>query len=132
MSVTAQQVFELTMGLMDELTVNGSVNTGNTIEYKARVPKLLSMLQIDIARIEGVDPLPGIITSIDQALVVSDYSCINVLPWGLASMLVIEENEITAPYFERKYLEMKRKIPTTIEQITDIYIDDGYGGGFFD
>jgi hypothetical protein len=126
--MTALDVFNYAMTLMDEVEDNGTINAGNTAGYKAKTPRLLTMLQQEVARIEG--KTATVLTSINDNLVVSDYSAINVLPWGLASLLVIEENEITAPFFNSKYEEMKRTIPVTAVEITDVYggIDDNMGG----
>lgn len=121
LAVTAQQVFDLSMSLIDEIQENGLVNAGNTAGYKAKTPKLLTMLQTELARAEGVTPT--ILTSINDSLALSDYTAINVLPWGLAALLVIEENEITAPYFNARYEELKKKIP-----VSPVAIEDVYGG----
>jgi hypothetical protein len=119
--MTGQDVFNMAMGLMGEVSSTGAINPTDTADYKAQAPAVLSIAQIEIAKIEGVTPLPGVITDLTKPLVISDSSAMTVLPYNLAAHLLLEENPDMAAFFNSKYEELKRKIPATEEPITDVY-----------
>lgn len=120
MATTGQEVFNLTMALIDEVTDSGAISDANTRGYKAKTPAILTILQVELSRKEGIDT-PNIITDISLPLDVSDYAARLVLPYGLATHLMLDENPDTAAFFNQKYEEMKRKIPTSFVPITDVY-----------
>jgi hypothetical protein len=117
--MTAQQVFELTMGIIDELLESGAVDPQNTSEYRGRTPKLLSVLQGEVGKSENVKT--NLITSLNDTMSVSDFACINILPWGLASMLILEENETLATFCKSKYDTWYKNIPASEVDIIDVY-----------
>lgn len=45
MAVTAQQIFNIAMGVLDELNNDGTVNTSDTADYLARAPSILTIGQ---------------------------------------------------------------------------------------
>ena len=124
MATTAQQVFELAMGIMDELTQNGAVDPQNTAEYRARTPKLLTLLQSEIASLEGVETT--LISNLTDNMAISDNSCIMILPWGLANLLVLEENETLAAFCKVKYDKFLNTMPCSETDITDVYLELGW------
>lgn len=124
MATTALTVFELTMALLDEIQDNGQINTQNTNNYKAKTPRLLTILQYDLCRRLGVTPTP--ITSIDDNVSVSDDVAYRILPYGLASVLMLVEDSSTANFYNQRYEELRRQIPSSFEKITNVYADGGY------
>jgi hypothetical protein len=134
MSVTAQQVFDLTMKLIGEVDSTGTINATDTADYKAQSPAILTIGQIEIAQKEGITPIPGIISSLSDTLVISDRSALTILPYNLAAHLLLEENSKLAQFYNEKYDELKRKIPVTEALITDLYPTnwDGYWSSWGD
>jgi hypothetical protein len=113
MATTVQEVFNLTMALIDEILDSGIISTADTISYQVRTPSLISLGQTEIAKI----------------LSISDYSAKGILPYFLATKLMIDENPDTASYFNGKYEELKRTITKSEAQMTDnYYISDGMTG----
>lgn len=124
-ATTAEQVFDYAMALIDEISDSGVVNTQNTTNYKAKTPKLLTILEFELCRKEGKTQTP--ITSITQAMNVSDDVAIRVLPYGLASVLLLTEDPATASFYNQRYEELKRQIPTSFVAITNVYADGSDG-----
>lgn len=50
MSTTAQQVFEITMALVDEVLDTGLISASDTISYSAKTPRLLTLLQSELIK----------------------------------------------------------------------------------
>lgn len=50
MSTTINDIFQITMDLMDERLENGELSTDDTIEYKRKTPGLLNQLQAEILK----------------------------------------------------------------------------------
>lgn len=123
---TGQEVFELTMSLIDEIEETGSVNETNTKGYKAKTPGILTVLQSELAKKEGLN-MPPIITDLNNDLVVSDHTARVIMPYGLAANLMLNENPDLAIYCNSKYEEVKGKIKTIPHKITDVY-NIGYDG----
>ena len=109
MATTALSVFQYAMALLDEIQDNGQVNTQNTQNYKAKTPMLLTILEADLCKREGI-PLPTPLTSIDDELNVSDDVAIRVLPYGLASQLLLVEDPATAQFYNQKFEELRKQI----------------------
>ncbi len=125
--VTAQDVFNLTMKLIGEVESTGAINPTNTDEYAAQTPAILTIGQMEIAEKEGIAPLPGEISSLSDTLVISDKSALTILPYNLATHLLLEENPAIANFYSQKYEELKRDIPASETLITDVYPIDWSG-----
>lgn len=50
MATTAQEVFNITMALIDEVTDSGIISPTETITYKAKTPSLLTLLQTELIK----------------------------------------------------------------------------------
>ena len=50
MTVTAQQVLELALDLVEERLDSGSISPSDTISYKVRTPGILTMLQSELIK----------------------------------------------------------------------------------
>jgi hypothetical protein len=109
------------MALLDEIQDNGQISTQNTQNYKAKTPRLLTILEFDLCRKNGVTQVP--ITSIDDEMNVSDDVALRILPYGLASVLLIVEDPPTASFYNDKYNELKRQISTSFVQMENVYAD---------
>ena len=133
----AQEVFNLTMSLMDELSDAGLTDTADTAEYKNRTLALLNVLQSELYMYSDTytGPVNGkraisipIINFTESIQSLDDYICRGVLPYGLAALLLMDENPSMANFFQQKYEELRstlsRGLSSGSEEIEDVY------GGF--
>lgn len=71
------------------------------------------------------NPIPSPITALSQELVIDDATATTLLPYFLATHLVLEEKDDLAAYFSDRYEELKReyrkKPPASEEPILDVY-----------
>lgn len=134
MATTAQQVFELTMHLMEAANDStGQADTADTREYKNRTLPLLNVLRVECfpasdtyaAGETGKRAVCPMIADFTSAIPLDDVICQGVLPYGLAAHLLLDENPDMAVFFQQRYeqalLQAKRSRPTAAEDIEDIY-----------
>ena len=132
---TAQQIFEMSIALMDSVSDDGKADTADNTEYKNRTLAILNILRGELypysdtyeADDEG-RPVATIIKSFDKPVDLDDYICQSVLPYGLAAHLLLAEDPATANFFQQRYDELKNRLsigmPAASEDIIDVY-----GGG---
>lgn len=138
MPTTAQQVFDLTMALIDELNeTTGATDTDGTKAYKQRALPLLNVLRGELyaysatcVRVAGARPVTPDISGFTAPIDLDDFLAQSVLPYGLAAQLLIEENPPSAGFFQQKYTGLLAKyggaIPAQSEDITNLYGGPGY------
>lgn len=137
MATTARDVFDAAMGLMDEVNEStGETDTSDTKEYKQRTLLILNVLRGELYPYsdsyeyndDGRRPVSMVIEDLDDTIGLDDYICQTVLPYGLASHLLLDENPTAAAFFQQRYDELKatlaRGLPRVSEDIVDVY-----GGG---
>lgn len=142
-TTTGEQVFELTMSLIDELDDQGEYDTQDTQEYRNRALSILNVLRgelyiysdtygLNAEWATGRRPVVGLLTDLDDVIDLDDYICQSVMPYGLAAHLLLDENPTTAGFFQQRYDELKmslsRGIKAVSEDIEDVY---GFNGGLF-
>lgn len=70
-------------------------------------------------------PTPTLITALTETLQLDDITCRTILPYGLASHLMLQENPSVASYFNGRYEELKKdaskKPPSATEMINNLY-----------
>lgn len=127
----AEDIFTMTMAMIDEMNDNGTLDPTTTAEYRAKAPAILTVLQNEIIGIENryrsvkeyVYPVP--IEELEQSVQIDDIKANTLLTNGLASHLMIHENKALASFFQERYEEMKgiylKPIPAKRENITDVY-----------
>ena len=133
-TTTAQRVFDLAMGLMDEVNeTSGGTDDADTREYKVRTLLILNALRGELfpysdtyaAEEPGKRPILAVIQSFDQVIGMDDYICQSVLPYGLAAQLLLDENPDSASFFQQRYEEMRmnlaKGLPKQSESISDVY-----------
>lgn len=133
-TTTAQRVFDITMGLIDEVNENsGETDTADTREYKVRTLLILNALRgelypySDTYNVEtaGERPIVSVIQDFDTPIDLDDYICQSVMPYGLAAHLLLDENPASASFFQQRYEELRNNLskglPKTTEAITDCY-----------
>lgn len=139
MATNAQEIFEKSMSLMDELNEgSGAADTADTREYKNRSLSILNILRGELypysdtyARDveQGRRPICPPIMNFTDAVGLDDYICQSVMPYGLAAHLMMQEDTASANFFIQRYDELKamlaRGLPSESEDIEDVY------GGYF-
>ncbi|MBN8200481.1 hypothetical protein [Bacillus sp. NTK034] len=115
--VTAKQVYDMALVLIDEVTEAGEIVPDTPKYYESRAKTILTQLQTELL---PASQEPEVITDLTQSLKVADRIAITVLPYGLAAHLLLTEDINTASYFNARYDELKRKTLTAIEPITDV------------
>ena len=133
-TTTAQRVFDLAMGLMDEVNeTSGGTDDADTREYKVRTLLILNALRGELfpysdtyaAEEPGKRPILAVIQSFDQVIGMDDYICQSVLPYSLAAQLLLDENPDSASFFQQRYEEMRmnlaKGLPQQSESISDVY-----------
>ena len=133
-TTTAQRVFDITMGLIDEVNENsGEPDTADTREYKVRTLLILNALRgelypySDTYNVEtaGERPIVSVIQDFDTPIDLDDYICQSVMPYGLAAHLLLDENPASASFFQQRYEELRNNLskgfPQDGEAITDVY-----------
>lgn len=131
---TGQQVFDMAIHLMDEQNESsGATQTTDTKEYQLRSVNLINVLRHEcFPRSDtfrgGENGKRGIcaeITTLDDALDLDDAVAQGALPYGLASRLLLGENDVLADFFEQKFQEMLQKLgnsfPAQFESIPLYY-----------
>ncbi len=109
--MTAREVFNMALDLMNERDENGSGNQ-NIADYEKNVLSCLSILTVSLyeldCRIKDVachfdDKTPPNVTSLDDELALHFSICRGALPYGLAFMLLLEEEPTRAESFRGLY-----------------------------
>lgn len=115
MATTGQKVFDMAIYLMDEQNeATGSTVTGDTQEYRLRSVDILNVLKHECYPASDTYEVPesgghGIcqyINSLEDELDLDDAVAQGALPYGLASRLLLGENDVLANFFEQKFREM--------------------------
>lgn len=129
--MTVEDVFNMTMAMIDEMTSTGEFDETSVAEYKAKTPYILTVLQNEIIGIENrykpptevIYPVP--IEMMEQPLQVSDIKAATLLTNGLAAHIMLHEDTALANYFNQRYEELKaiylKPVPNEREKIKDMY-----------
>ena len=127
----AEEVFDMTMAMIDEVTMEGKLDPTTTAEYRGKAPAILSMLQAEIIGIENryrdskeqIQPVP--IEDLEQPLQIDVIKAATLLTNGLAANLMVVEDKALASFFEQRYEEMKglflKPKPRSPETRRDVY-----------
>ena len=129
-----QSVFDIAIHLMDAQNEStGSTNTADTKEYAFRTPSLLNSILDRVFKASdtffiaeaGKRPICPKVTKMTDVLMLDEAICTSVLPYGLAGLLLTEENPTQANFFWQTFLEMledmRRGLPTEFEDIENPY-----------
>lgn len=143
---TVQNVYDIAIRLMDAQNEStGSTDTADSKEYRLRTPSLLNSI-LDRAYPAsdtypeaggGKRPVCGKVTEMTDEIGLDERLCTGVLPYGLAALLLTEENPALANFFWQTFLEQleeaKRGLPGGIDSIEDCYgaLCDGVEFGRF-
>ncbi|MEG1594186.1 MAG: hypothetical protein RR350_07210 [Oscillibacter sp.] len=139
--MTVQNVFDISIRLMDAQNEStGATDTVDTKEYQLRSCSLLNSLLDRVypasdtytVGLGGKRPVCPKVERMTDALALDERICAGVLPYGLAALLLSEEQPEQANFFQQTFLEnlaeAKRGIPSADESVEDVYGGLEYGG----
>ncbi len=141
-TITAMDVFQRAITMMDELNDSGEHVHDDTTEYQNRTLAILNILQGELYFYSdtfpkytdwetGRRPVLMPITDFTTAIDLDDYCAGTVMPYGLAAHLLLDENPSAAGFFQQRYDELLAGLRAghgmlaSSEDITDIYGDCG-------
>jgi len=138
MSTTALQVFDLSMRLCGNVDSSGNTDIAANAEYKNKTLGLLNILCQELYPFSdtfsvvtaGTRPVLTFLTAFTDELELDDGLCRTVLPYGLASHLLLDEDATKAVFFNNRYEQLKKEleqVPNEFEEIEDIYGGIEYG-----
>jgi hypothetical protein len=118
--MTGQDVYEAALALIDEIGDDGTIDEDTTASYEGKAPRLLDMIQRELAIAENVTATQ--ITALTSVLVISDDTALRVMPYGLAAKFALQDKDLDL-YGEliREYEKLKRTIRSDEADITDEY-----------
>lgn len=116
--ITARQVFDMACVLIDEVSESGIILQENPEYFKTKTKNILTQLQTELLP-SSVNPV--VITDLNDNLLVSDREALLILPYGLATHLLLTDDPNTASFFNDRYEELKKKRPAQRVAITDVY-----------
>ena len=109
----AEEIFNITMAMIDEMLTSGELDEEATAEYRAKAPSILNMLQNELIGIENryraLDEyvFPVTIETLEQTVQIDAIKAATLLTNGLAAHLMLHEDKTLANFFEQRYEEMK-------------------------
>jgi hypothetical protein len=117
--MTANDVYEAALALMDEIDDDGTVNEESS--YAGKAPRLLDLLQRELAKLEGVT-ITAKIDELSDTLVISDDAALRVMPYGLAAKFALadKDNDLYNEY-QGQYERGKLTLGVEEAGITDEY-----------
>ena len=117
----ARDVYELGIALIDEIDTDGSISVETQESYEAKAPKILDVLQKELAFYEDVT-LSSRIESLDDTLEISDDTAMRIMPYGLAaSFALADKNDDMYSDYSYMYRSLIRTIRMDEADITDEY-----------
>lgn len=111
------------LAIMDELD-NAEYNTRAVYFINTLCDKLYPFSENYVVPTNGIRPVATHITLLSQTLGIDDVLATSVLPYGLASQLMLSEDATQAANFENIFQERlaeTRNIPAVPEAIEDVY-----------
>lgn len=135
--VTAQQVYDIAIHLMDEQDeTSGATTTTDTTEYKLRTISILNSIIPGLypfsATYDPAKPFSDALLAGDyskpdltQAVPLDDSLSLAVLPYYLAAQLLSVENESLATWMKNQgniaFNDLRSRVPSSFETITTPY-----------
>lgn len=135
--VTAQQVYDIAIHLMDEQDeTSGATTTTDTTEYKLRTISILNSIIPGLypfsATYDPAKPFSDALLQGDyskpdltQAVPLDDSLSLAVLPYYLAAQLLSVENESLATWMKNQgniaFNDLRFRVPSSFETITTPY-----------
>lgn len=131
---TVQDVFDIAVRLMDAQNEStGVADTADTKEYRLRTPSLINSILDRVYPISdtltvplpGKRPIAAKVEAMTDTLDLDERICTGVLPYGLAGLLLTEEDPQRADFFWQTFLEQIHyctvSLPSEIQSVEDVY-----------
>ena len=149
MAVTVQDIFDIAIRLMDSQNEStGSTDTADTKEYKLRTPSLLNSVldrafpysdnyREALEAAGGKRPICPKVTEMSDPVALDERICTGALPYGLAGLLLLEEDPSRANFLWQTFLEQlelcRQSLPSAIGEVEDLYggIEHGEFGAWW-
>ena len=136
--VNAEEIFEISMALIDSMDAEGRADILDNMEYRGRCLPILNALVAELYPysqnfISSAQSRPAApeLMSFSDAAALDDSISRGVLPYGLAAALLISEDPDSAAVLQGRYESLKaglrRGVRAASEDISDVY---GGMGGF--
>lgn len=141
--VTAQEIFDIAIHLMDSQNEStGSTDTADTKEYRLRTVSLLNSIldrafpysdnyREALAFAKGRRPICPKVTDLSDVVAMDERVCTGALPYGLAALLLLEEDPSRANFLWQTFLEQlelcRQSLPAVIGEVEDVYGGIEYG-----
>ena len=149
MAVTVQQIFDIAIHLMDSQNEStGSTDTADTKEYKLRTVSLLNSV-LDRAfpsrahsreafeAASGKRHICPKVTEMANEVTLNERICTEALHYGLAGLLLLEEDPSRANFLWQTFLEQlelcRQSLPSVIGDVENLYggIEHGEFGAWW-
>ena len=116
---TVREIFDASMGLIDELGSKGESLRRETEEYQRRTPSIINMMISEYRLLSG--ERGGFVPM--ESL---EAYALGVMQYGLAANLLVDENPAAAGFYQQRYEELRniyfsRRMSDGGEAIEDIY-----------
>lgn len=144
---TVQDVFDIAVRLMDAQNEStGATDTADTKEYRLRTPSLLNSILDRAYPASGTYPREASgegrpvcpkVSAMEDPVALDGRLCTGVLPYGLAGLLLAEENPTLGSFFWQTFLEQleeaRRELEARFSGVEDCYgiLADGVEFGRF-
>lgn len=131
----AQEIFDATMAMMDEVREDGSTDNSDTKEYKNRTLSILNILRGELYPYSDTFDAGGEgravatrIKNFTSPIDLDDYICQTVMPYGLAAHLLADENPSLAGFYQQRYEELLNKLSRGLPAVSEDIEDVCFGG----
>ena len=137
MAVTVQQIFDIAIHLMDSQNEStGSTDTADTKEYKLRTVSLLNSIldrafpysdnyRDALEAAGGKRPICPKVAEMADEVALDERICTGALPYGLAGLLLLEEDPSRANFLWQTFLEQlelcRQSLPSVIGDVENLY-----------
>lgn len=133
---TVQDVFDIAIRVMGENNDStGETRTADTKEYMVRTPSILNSILDQVYPASDTYPVSGSaagkrpiarkVHAMTDELDLDEKICTNVLPYGLAGLLLTEESPELSDFYWQTYLEnlanCMASLPAVESGIIDVY-----------
>ena len=134
MNYTVQDIFDSAIRLIDEQNEStGSTETADTKPYRVKavslvrnlIPRVYPVSDTYAASTDGKRPVCRMPEALTDELDLDQYICESVLPWGLAALLIIDDDrdKYNAYWdeFEKGIALARNSLPSEIGEVEDVY-----------
>lgn len=124
MSYTGQEIYNMAIAIIDELSDTGTVDPSRTKDYQFKAPYLLDAWNKEICKVENKSTINKI-TSLTQTVDVSDINCPSGAYYLAMHFAQSDQNSELVSLCRSKYAELKveARNPLPFTDIEDVYYD---------